>query len=126
VVHSEVSESGADTRFVQAWVRPDESGLRPSYDEAAGVAEGAMVQLVGGPGLTINTKGAGFFVSSLDLGERVALPEAEHLHVFVASGGALLGDHALGADDSARLVDQGGRVATGEADGTRLLVWAFD
>ena len=31
VVHSEVADGAETTRFLQAWVRPDESGLEPDY-----------------------------------------------------------------------------------------------
>lgn len=125
VIHSEISEADADTRFIQAWVRPDESGLTPSYDAATGVDEGPMVPIVGAGGLGINSSGAGFFVSRLGPGEQTALPEAPYVHLFVAEGCALLGDYALATNDSARLVGQGGRIVTGDEGGTRLLVWAF-
>lgn len=125
VVHSEFSEAPGDTRFVQAWVRPDEAGLVPSYDEVSGVADGPMVPLVGAGGLGINASGAGFFSSVLAADESVALPAFPQLHVFVASGSVGFDELVLEADDVVRLVGEGGRVVTAGPTGSRLLVWAF-
>ena len=34
VVHAEVADGAEPTRFLQAWIRPDEPGLRPDYRRA--------------------------------------------------------------------------------------------
>ena len=54
----------------------------------------------------------------------MVLPEAQHLHVFVATGSAMLGERLLEAGDAARLVGEGGRELTAEVE-AQVLVWAF-
>jgi len=52
VSHSEIAESGAGpTRFIQTWVRPDQSGAAPSYASARvgdAVRPGGLVPVVSG------------------------------------------------------------------------------
>ncbi len=124
VMHSEVCEGGEDTRFIQAWVRPDVAGLVPSYAEASGAIAGGLTCLVGRGALPIGTAGASFHVGLLPNGLAVELPDAPRLHVFVASGQVRLGDQMLAAEDSALLVDEGGRSIRAEDD-AQLLVWAL-
>lgn len=124
VVHSEVSESGEETRFIQAWVRPDESGLVPSYDEAAGVSPAGLTRLVGPGALSINAS-AELHVAWLAAGESVSLPDAPRLHVFIGAGAVLLGDRTLHDGDSVHVVDEGGRELVGGRGGGVALVWAF-
>lgn len=125
VVHSEVCEAGEDTRFIQAWVRPDMAGGVPSYAEASGVAPSGLTCVVGRGGLPIGTTGASLHVGRLPDGLAVALPDAPRLHVFVASGRVSLGEEELSPADSALLVDEGGRSILASCD-AELLVWAFE
>lgn len=126
VVHSERAEDGP-ARFLQSWVRPDEPGLAPSY-LAAEVALGPEWTVVAGSDgtgavLPINSTGATLHAVELPAGETLALPDAPLLHLFVASGTALLGLHALGEDDAALLTDEPGHDVTAATD-AHLLVWA--
>jgi redox-sensitive bicupin YhaK (pirin superfamily) len=129
VVHSEVSDAAEETRFVQAWVRPDESGLVPSYavgrieldDSLRCLAAGAPSDAL----LRVHTRGASLHAARLDRDARVALPDAPRLHVFVASGAVVLGDHELGPDDTGRLLNEAGRTLSATRPDTRILVWAF-
>jgi quercetin 2,3-dioxygenase len=130
VVHAEVSASDEPTRFVQAWVRPDEPGLEPSYVcSRIGPRPGdGLVALASGDGeagLPLNTRAASLSVASLEPGDRVVLPDAPRLHVFVASGGLLLDGHSLESGAVARLVDQGAETVAATTAGTQLLVWAL-
>ncbi len=127
VVHSETADGDAETRFLQAWVRPDESGLEPDYvpsevdftDGWTCVADGN-----GGGVVPISTTGASLHVAEIGAGDRLPLPESPQLHVFAARGRALLGERTLAPGDAARLLDEGGREVVAEED-SQLVVWGF-
>ena len=126
VVHSEVADGAEPTRFLQAWVRPDEPGLRPVYVSAAtDVGDGwTLVADGGGRGaVPLAARGAALRVARLGAGQALALPDAPRVHVFVASGRAALG-RALGPGDAARLVEEGGRTVQAEQD-AHVVVWSF-
>jgi redox-sensitive bicupin YhaK (pirin superfamily) len=131
VLHSERNDApGArqPTRFVQMWLRPDEPGLDPSYAQHEVGDRTGLVPLVSGvPGLEasvgIHTAGAALYVARLGGGEAVTLPEAPHLHVFVARGAVLLeGTGRLDEGDAARFTDDGGPSVTALGD-AEVLVW---
>jgi redox-sensitive bicupin YhaK (pirin superfamily) len=125
VVHAEVSDTTADTRFLQAWVRPDEAGTPPDY-RAADVVVGEDWSVVAGPdgAVPLGAAGTSLLVAHPRSGHRLLLPESPRLHVFVADGSVMLGERLLGPGDAARLLDEGGRPLTPEAD-CQLVVWAF-
>jgi redox-sensitive bicupin YhaK (pirin superfamily) len=125
VRHSEVSASNEETRFLQAWVRPDDSGTPPDY-RSARVEPGADWLVVAGAdgAVPIGAAGASLLVAQPPVGHRLGLPDARRLHVFVATGSAMLGERLLEAGDAARLVGEGGREITSEVEG-QVLVWAF-
>lgn len=124
--HAEIADlASGPTRFVQAWVRPDEPGGTPVHREQEVPLAGAgLVPVAGGGGLPIGTTGASLRVARLAPGESVDLPDAPRLHVFAATGSVSVGEHRLGAGDAARLVDEGGGTAVAE-EPTDLLVWSF-
>jgi quercetin 2,3-dioxygenase len=131
VLHSERNDAPgatAATRFVQMWVRPDDSGLTPRYEQREVPAENGLVPLVsGGTGpaapLRVHTAGAALYVARLDPAQSVVLPDVAHLHVFVARGSVEVeGAGGLGEGDAARLTAAGGPslTAVGPAE---VLVW---
>lgn len=132
VVHSEVSEpsqSGEETRFIQAWVRPDESDVEPSWAQARGLVtptDGLLTLAGPGGAVDIGARGAALHLGGAPAGGRLRLPEAARLHVFVLSGSVSIGDHRLDDGDAARLIHEGGRALTIE-DGAaaEVLVWAL-
>lgn len=127
VMHSEVADSAEDTRFLQAWVRPDESDLVPDYLSSHVTLDGGWTRVADGDGrgvVPISARGTSLHAAELTTGERLALPEAPRLHVFVAHGQAVLGERLLEPGDTARLVGEGGRPVTAEQD-TQLVVWSF-
>ena len=128
VLHSERNdEAGVPTRFVQMWVRPDESGLAPSYAQAE-VSPSGLTPLVSGvagldAGVRIHTAGAALHVARLADGEHVVLPDASRLHVFVARGAVHLeGAGRLEEGDAARFTAEGGPRVTA-AGHAEVLVW---
>jgi quercetin 2,3-dioxygenase len=124
VVHSEVAEGPEETRFLQAWVRPDEPGLEPDY-LSTDVAIGAgWATVAGGDGVPLSSAGTTLQVADLPAGQRLGLPDAPMLHVFVARGEVMVGERLLEADDAARLRDEPGRPVTAESD-SHLVVWSF-
>ncbi len=146
VRHSERNDapgtSGAavPTRFVQAWLRPDEPGLDPAYarrDVGPGLARDTLVPLASGipaldAGVRVRTRGAALHVARLSAGGAVEVPDAPRVHVFVARGRVDLEDAGpLGPGDAARLTTEGGRRLTGldaaepatENGTAEVLVW---
>lgn len=127
VVHAEVADGPEETHFLQAWVRADEPGLVPDYRSSLVTIGTGWTCVADGDGrgvVPISARGTSLHAADLGAGERLGLPQADRLHVFVARGQAMLGERLLEAGDVARLVDEGGRGVTAEAD-SHLVVWAF-
>lgn len=130
VLHSERNDApGADrpTRFLQMWLRPDEPGLDPVYDQAEVALTGELVPLVSGgtadAPARIRAGGATLHGARLPAGRSVRLPDAPYLHLFVARGGVdLEGAGRLDEADAARLAGGGGQRVTAVAD-AEVLVW---
>ena len=133
VLHSERNDApGADapTRFVQMWLRPDEPDLDPSYEQREVAAGAGLVPLVSGiagldAAVRLHVDGAALHVARLAPGESVVLPDAAHLHVFVARGAVdLEGAGTLADGDAARFTGEGGpRLATISPSCAEVLVW---
>jgi redox-sensitive bicupin YhaK (pirin superfamily) len=124
IVHSEVTQPGTATRFVQTWLRPDESGGPSSYDVAQTGQPTDLTEVVGPAGpLEVGTSGARLFLARPDPGS-LSLPDSPLLHVFVPDGAVVLGDRELVPGDAARLTDEGGRTLTVERPGL-VLVWSL-
>jgi len=127
VVHSEMAEGPQETRFLQAWVRPDEPGLVPGYQSCDVAIGGEWTCVADGEGrgvVPISARGTSLHAADVGAGQRIALPESSRLHVFVARGQVLLGERVLVPGDAARLLDEGGRRVTAEED-SHLVVWSF-
>jgi redox-sensitive bicupin YhaK (pirin superfamily) len=127
VRHSEVSGSGEETRFLQAWVRPDQPGRTPDYVAAEVDLGPGWTCVADGAGrgvIPLGARGTSLHVADLGAGERLDLPDARRLHVMVTGGLVLLGERTLADGDAARLVEEGGRAVTAESAG-QVLVWAF-
>ncbi len=126
--------SGPVVRFVQMWVLPDETGTRPDYaqrDVTADLATGDLVPVASGrPGARADTpvslanRDAALLAARVPAGGTVNLPDAPHLHVFVAAGsGELEGAGALDDSDAVRLDGAGSARLTAGPDGCEVLVW---
>ena len=133
ITHSEANPSDAeDVHFVQMWVPPDTRGLPPSYDQrdVSDILSAGGLHIVasgtGAPGaIGIHQRDATLWAGRLAAGETVAVPEGPHTHLFVAAGGAWLGEEGLlGDGDAARIADSSGLDLTAGAAGAELLIWA--
>jgi hypothetical protein len=142
ILHSEKNDSwrlsggpshSDPVHFVQMWVVPDERGITPGYEQLEidhELMSGGLVPVVSGmakhadqSAIRIRNKYAALHVARLATGQRVELPDAPFLHLFVASGDVTLeGAGPLGTGDAVRFTATGGQavVATSPAE---LLVW---
>lgn len=131
ITHSEMNASKAvDTHFVQMWVQPDVTGIEPSYEQRdlnEALARGGLVPVASGRGhegsVLLHQKGAVLWVGRLQPGERVAVPEAPFVHVFMAIGEGTLGTDELRTGDAARLTGATGLSLTAGADRAEVLIW---
>jgi redox-sensitive bicupin YhaK (pirin superfamily) len=132
VRHSEMNPSAtADVHLVQMWVLPDTLGIPPGYEQRDvndQLAAGELVPVASGRGhdgaVLVHQRDAVLWVARLAPGSGVVVPDAPHVHVFVAIGGtALDGAGDLGAGDAARLTDAGAPRLTAGPDGAEVLIW---
>ncbi len=132
VRHSEMNPSAtADVHLVQMWVLPDTKGIEPGYEERDVnelLADGDLVPVASGRGhdgaLTLHQRSAVLWAGRLPAGATATIPDAPHVHVFVAiGGGELEGAGALGAGDAVRLTDAGEQRLVAGSAGAEVLVW---
>lgn len=130
--HSEMNPARhEDVRLVQMWVVPDEESITPGYEQldiSAELDKGGLVPVASGRGhdaaISIRQRGAVLWGGRLTPGERVRLPDAPFLHLFVAVGeGNLESAGALGEGDAARIVGAGGPAFTAGEHGAEVLAW---
>jgi redox-sensitive bicupin YhaK (pirin superfamily) len=130
--HSEMNASAtADVHLVQMWVLPDTQGIDPSYEQRDlndALDAGGLVVVASGQGhdgaVSIHQRDAALSVGRLGADEAVTVPDAPHVHAFVAVGAATLDGTPLATGDAARLTDAGARTLTAGSDGAEVLVWA--
>jgi len=131
--HSEMNPSATkDVHFIQMWVLPDEDNVKPSYEQKdinGELAKGGLVPLASGSGhdaaISIRQKDAVLWGGRLKKGEVVKVPDAKHVHLYIAKGGAALeGAGALKTGDSVRLTAAGSPRLTADArSGAEVLIW---
>ncbi len=132
ITHSEFNANAHEpVHFLQMWVLPDVEGVTPGYQEEdvqEELASGALVKVAGGRGdgaLHINQAHADLWIARGHADATLTVPDAPHVHVFVARGDARLdGDEPLATGDAARLTDAGLRPLTVGADGAEVVIWA--
>jgi quercetin 2,3-dioxygenase len=133
IEHSEVNPSDTEpVHFVQMWVPPDTTNLAPGYEQRDvndALARGGLQPIASGQGhdgaITIHQRDAVLWGGRLAPDEQVAIPTAQHVHVFVATGGATLAGEALAEGDAARLTSvDGGLGLTAGDTGAEVLIWA--
>lgn len=129
--HSERNPSDTEpAHFVQMWVLPDTLGVKPGYEDADvgdALARGGLVKIASGTddaAIHIHQANAALYVARLDVGDAISLPEAVHVHVFIARGAAILeASETLLAGDAVRLTNDTARrlEATNPSE---IIVWA--
>jgi hypothetical protein len=134
--HSEMNASGdRPVHLVQMWVVPDTERIDPSYEQldvSREIARGGLVPVASGrsehTAISIRQKDATLWAGRLRPGERVPLPDARFVHVYVATGTVSLeGAGILTAGDAARLTAAGARMLTAAPDnGAEVLVWEMN
>ena len=145
VEHAETAAPGSPTRFVQAWLVPDEPGREPSYAATTPAPvdlDGRLALLAAGPGvpggedapLRLGTTGAALQVGRLEAGQELALgpgtsPPGSLRHVFVTNGALLRFSLAepLSAGDTLVVDGPEAQAAATVVTGvpTELMVWTF-
>lgn len=130
--HSEMNNSGAeDVHFVQMWVLPDAERIDPGYEQLdinAELDRGGLVPVASGKGhdaaISIRQASAVLWAGRLTPGEQVTVPDAAHVHVYVARGDARFdGATALAEGASVRLSGAGPRPLVAGPEGAEVLVW---
>ncbi len=130
VRHSETASDDGAARFVQVWLRPDQTGAPPSYartSAAAAVPGAGLVPFAGvGSALEVGVAGASYAVARLGAGERLILPVAGRVHAYVVTGALLRSSLAapLETGDAFCFVDEPHHQVTAGPP-TELLVWSF-
>jgi redox-sensitive bicupin YhaK (pirin superfamily) len=131
--HSEMNASpNADVHFVQMWVLPDTSRIKPGYEQldiTSELGRGGLVPVASGRGhnaaISIRQKEAVLWAAQLKPGESVTVPDAPFVHLFVPRGGGeLVGTGRLETGDAARLTAAEKRTFTADAvTGAEVLIW---
>ncbi|WP_309649251.1 pirin family protein [Nocardioides sp.] len=130
VDHAEHSHDAGPTRFVQVWLTPDNPGGTPSYDVGAvTLVPNELVVVASGEvdaPVHLDSATATFLVARLDAGVTLDLPDADGVHVFVATGALTRSSMAepLSQGDAFLIRDAVG-VSVTTALPTELLVWTF-
>ena len=132
IEHSEFNPSpDIEAHFVQMWVLPDTTGLEPGYEQVdvtAALERGGLVLIAGGSdsgaAIRINQRDASMFIGRLRPDETISIPDAPHVHVFMAIGsGDFAGAGALEHGDAVRLTDGGTPTLTAGPEGAEVIVW---
>jgi redox-sensitive bicupin YhaK (pirin superfamily) len=122
-------------QFVQVWLRPDQPGGDPGYEQSdvdRAALDGALVPVAAGlPGLVadaplrLRQRHGALHVARLAAGESVTLPAAPFVHLHVATGGVgLEAGPALARGDAVRITGSQGRRLCGTGEGrAEVLVW---
>lgn len=131
IYHSEINATkGRAVHLVQMWVVPDTERVRPGYEQLdinSELARGGLVPVASGSvdaAIPIRQRGATLWAGRLKPGERVRIPAAPFVHVYVARGAAALeAAGRLDAGDAARLGHAGALALDAGDGGAEVLVW---
>jgi redox-sensitive bicupin YhaK (pirin superfamily) len=143
ILHSEKNDSwrlsggpahSEPVHFVQMWVAPDEAGITPSYEQIevghellsgglVPVASG-MAKYDGRRAIGIKNRHAALHVARLQTRQRIELPDAPFLHLFVTQGEVTVeGAGRLTTGDAVRFSGTGGHRVEATEAAAELLVW---
>jgi redox-sensitive bicupin YhaK (pirin superfamily) len=134
--HSEMNpDPDLPVHFLQMWVLPDTRGVAPGYEQldvTDRLASGDLVAVASGRDLDgtihLHQRDATMWVGRLAAGVTVDVPDAAHVHVFVARGGVDFdrpGDDRveLAEGDAVRLRAAGPATLRANAEGAEVVVW---
>lgn len=130
--HSEHNPSrDADVHFVQMWVLPDTTGIRPGYEQvdiSTDIDGGSLVPIASGRddrgAIRIHQRDATLWGARLGGSGRIDIPDGHSVHLFVATGSGLLDPGGrLDTGDAARLERPDGLTFTAGDTGAEVLVW---
>jgi redox-sensitive bicupin YhaK (pirin superfamily) len=131
--HSEMNPSGEkEVRLVQMWVLPDTESINPSYEQMdinKELDKGGLVPIASGRGhnaaISIRQKNAVLWGGRLKPGESVIIPNAQHVHLYIADGTVNLeGAGSLEKGDAVRLTAAGSPNLTADVtSGAEVLLW---
>ena len=131
--HSEINPNRSKpVRLVQMWVRPDTVRIKPGYEQldiGKDLGRGGLIAVASGDpkhaAISIRQKGATLWAGRLKPGTEVRLPDAPHIHLFIAKGGAALESAGgLLEGDAVRLSAAGElRLTAGSGAGAEILIW---
>ncbi|MGZ4688160.1 MAG: pirin family protein [Acidimicrobiia bacterium] len=132
ITHSEFNASRHEqVHFLQMWVPPDVQGVTPGYQEAdvkQELGSGALVKVAGGgddSALHLNQKGAELWIAQAPARASLVVPDAPHVHVFVARGDATFDTtESLATGDAVRLTDAGSRTLDIASTDAEIVIWA--
>jgi redox-sensitive bicupin YhaK (pirin superfamily) len=120
-------------RFIQMWVLPDEQGIQPGYEQleiAGELLHGGLVAVASGmekhagnAAIRIQNRYAALHVARMKPADRVHVPDAPFVHLFVARGSVdLEGAGHLQEGDAVRLTGAGGQTLSA-VDDSEVLIW---
>jgi hypothetical protein len=142
ILHSEKNDSwtltGGETHdepvhFVQMWVVPDEGGITPGYQQLEigdELLRGGLVTIASGmpqhrdqSAIQIRNRYAALHGARMRAGDRIEVPQAPYLHLFVARGEVMLeGAGLLTEGDAVRLTASGGQQVSA-TEPSEILLW---
>lgn len=132
ILHSEINATkNAAVNLVQMWVVPDTEKVRPGYaqlDINTELAKGGLVPVASGRGheaaIPIRQQHATLWAGRLKPNERLTLPDAPFVHLYVAKGDVTLeGVGSLVTEDAARIALTPGLRLEAGAEGAEVLAW---
>ena len=114
VTHSEFNHSKTGTtHFLQIWITPDVTGIKPSYEEKHfdAASKRGQLRLIGSPdgreGSVMIHQDATLYAGLFDGAEHaeISISTGRLCYVHVASGNVAVNGQTLAAGDAARLID---------------------
>jgi redox-sensitive bicupin YhaK (pirin superfamily) len=131
VMHSEFNPSAdRPVHFLQIWIEPNVTGIRPSYEQKrvdAAAKRGRLAPIAtpdGRDGSVTIHQDAAIYATLLDGDERVAhdVANGRRAYVHVARGSVAVDGERLGAGDAVKL-DGGARIVLSDGDDAEVLLF---
>jgi len=131
VMHSEFNPSAdKPVHFLQIWIEPNVTGIRPSYEQKrvdAAAKRGRLVPIAtpeGRDGSVTIHQDATIFATLLDGAERVTheVAAGRRAYVHVARGSVAVNGERLGPGDAVKL-DGGARIVLSDGDDAEVLLF---